>query len=158
MIIFPAAPGGHAIFCDDLREEVGGKNSLIGVYGSDLMINATPPVMLPQLSCVATINLDPERMPGQLTIQIKKYLPSGVEEVLTAVELPPFADIPQPEYRPGYGDSKRLFTLSAAMKMVPLAIEGEFTLRAVALIDDDEYRLGGLTVRLQPNGPPSELK
>lgn len=150
MIKLPAAPGGYAIFCDDVREEVGGKNTLVGVYGSDLIINASPPVMLPQLACVVTFILDPEQMPKQLTIQIKKFAPTDQVEVLSAVELPPFADMPQPEYRPGYGDSKRLFTLSAAMKMAPLPIEGEFTLRAIALADDDEYRLGGLNIRVNP--------
>jgi len=41
---------GYSLFADDLRQEVGGKASLMGMYQRDIIVTAdTLPVMLPKL-------------------------------------------------------------------------------------------------------------
>ncbi len=44
----------EVIYCDDVRQEVGNKQSLIGVYPGDLYLEALPAV-LPKLCMVATL-------------------------------------------------------------------------------------------------------
>lgn len=39
---------GFSFFCDDLREEVGGKISLMGMYDRDLFFQAQTPVVFPK--------------------------------------------------------------------------------------------------------------
>ncbi len=40
-----------AIYCDDIRQEIGGKHSYMGVYGSDLVLPSFP-AAIPKL-CIA---------------------------------------------------------------------------------------------------------
>ena len=49
MIVTEQIPHGVAIFCDDIREEVGGKSSFMGVYGSDLLTHSDFPLVIPRL-------------------------------------------------------------------------------------------------------------
>lgn len=46
-------PYGTVIFCDDIREEVGSKTTLVGCYGADIVIGGDLPVSLPKfgMSC-----------------------------------------------------------------------------------------------------------
>ena len=45
-----------ALFCDDVRNEVGNKLSLMGVYGQDLLLPELP-AMLPKLCAVMLLDL-----------------------------------------------------------------------------------------------------
>src|SRR5262245_26134847 len=40
---------GYTLFCDDIRLEVNGKYTLVGVYGADLIVSASLPLILPKL-------------------------------------------------------------------------------------------------------------
>lgn len=44
----------HAIFCDDIRQELGGKFTFVGVYGAKLLVPAFPGV-LPKLCVVVNM-------------------------------------------------------------------------------------------------------
>jgi len=50
-------PFGITIFCDDIRNEIGGKISMIGCYTGDMLISAVPPVAIPILCGVVHIRL-----------------------------------------------------------------------------------------------------
>lgn len=43
-------PYGWTIFCDDIREEVGGKSSFMGVYQGILILNSVFPVAMPKFA------------------------------------------------------------------------------------------------------------
>lgn len=43
------------LFLDDIREEVSGKISLIGLYGLDLVLGVKPPVIIPKLCIMSRI-------------------------------------------------------------------------------------------------------
>ena len=49
---------GTAIFCDDIRQEVGGKLSLMGVYHGEMIIGAPAPLALPKLGVAICIISD----------------------------------------------------------------------------------------------------
>jgi hypothetical protein len=48
-------PFGVTIFCDDIREELHGKSSLIGVYGNELASYSKFPISLPKLGFYVTV-------------------------------------------------------------------------------------------------------
>ncbi|AJR24538.1 hypothetical protein [Sphingobium sp. YBL2] len=157
MTVYPATPGGYAIFCDDIREELGGKISLMGIYTGELLLqNIVPlPVNLPQICCQVNILMDPEELPETISIQLKKFAPDGSESVVNEFDLPPIRQIAWPERKPSYGQSKPLVFVNGAMKIAPLLIESEYTLRCFATIDGNEHHLGNLTIRIVdqlPNG------
>lgn len=58
-----------AIFCDDVRQEIGNKLSIIGVYGTDIRFKAKPPVLYPKLCVVVWVWADVEALPDTLRIQ-----------------------------------------------------------------------------------------
>jgi hypothetical protein len=147
MIIMPMSPGGRAIFADDLREEVSGKTSLIGIYSSEMLVQASPPAIIPQLICQVNITLDPEDLPEGLSVEVRRFLANGDVEVLARFALDNIREIPLPPYVPGFGDVKQINTLSAAARISPLSLGEDCTLRAIMTIGDDEYRIGSLNVR-----------
>jgi len=49
---------GYTIFCDDIREEVGGKRSFMGVYTGTLVIHGDFPVILPKFCMSVSLILE----------------------------------------------------------------------------------------------------
>ena len=82
-------PSGYTIFCDDIREEIGGKISLIGVYQYKKISSATFPVVIPKL-CIL-VNYQPVRANYQGDMIINIFLPGddeGRPTVTQVVEKP----------------------------------------------------------------------
>src|SRR6266446_595417 len=73
-----AYPYGYTIFCDDIRDEIGGKVTFVGTYRNALLIHGDFPFTLSQLamsiSFVTQANLRPERLP------LRVYLPGDPED------------------------------------------------------------------------------
>jgi hypothetical protein len=47
---------GHVVFCDDVRREIDGKLTLVGVYSSNLTVFGGFPAVLPKLCVVTWLN------------------------------------------------------------------------------------------------------
>jgi len=80
------------IYCDDIRPEVGNKVSLMGVYGSDLIVPAFP-VVLPKLCMYAQLSNDIGKIfEGELVIRVlqdddvlfEQAAPSGDLKVISS--------------------------------------------------------------------------
>src|SRR4030095_11746465 len=69
---------GHTIFCDDIRQEVGGKFSYIGVYSGQMIIHGTCPVTLPKLCLAITFTQRREIFVANIGIQI--FLPGEADD------------------------------------------------------------------------------
>ena len=48
-IASPSTPTGSTIFCDDIRYEINGKVTLVGVYAADMVLPNDFPVTLPKI-------------------------------------------------------------------------------------------------------------
>jgi len=62
-------PNFSVLFCDDIRHELGGKVSLMGIYGSHLLVPSMP-LHLPKLSIHFNIELPLELKPDSIKINI----------------------------------------------------------------------------------------
>ena len=51
--VYPYLPSGHSIFCDDIRQEISGKRTIIGMYATHLFVPHIP-CTLPMLSIYIT--------------------------------------------------------------------------------------------------------
>lgn len=71
------------LFLDDVREEVGGKFSLIGLYGKDMVLGVAPPAMLPQL-CIMNRIFGGE---GQAVFRFSFKDPEGAEIIADPKQL-----------------------------------------------------------------------
>ena len=58
-----------AQFCDDVRQEVGNKFSLMGCYGTDLFVPAFP-ITLPKLCAFVHVRTDRGHPFGRLTLRL----------------------------------------------------------------------------------------
>lgn len=152
MIITPKVPFGHVIFCDDVREEVSNKFTLVGVYAGSIFVSGQSPFVLPLLCCHVTIILGEEGLQAGGRLQLRKIRADGWHDTLAMAELPEIKPSDVPEAITIAPDSIPNITMNATLRMNALPVEEDFTLRAVLLIGEDEYRLGGINVQIAPEG------
>ncbi|HZL59842.1 MAG TPA: hypothetical protein VFC38_09080 [Stellaceae bacterium] len=72
------------IFCDDIRQEISNKISIIGMYHGDMIFLAAPPILVPKLFLLVSIISDPDDTPKKLTTTI--LAPDKTEIYRTTLE------------------------------------------------------------------------
>lgn len=131
---------GHVTYCDDVREEVGGKTTYVGAYKSDLIVKADFPVVLPKLAiCIAwSQTLDEDDLP----VEIEVYVP-GHEKPIIQADLP----IPQLEIGPSeFAPEERLKILEVVAVISPLKLEEPGLIRVIAIRNGKRLSLRKLGV------------
>jgi hypothetical protein len=138
---------GYSIFCDDIRNEPGGKLSFIGCYNGVIFIASRFPLVLPKL-CVHTHIVSPASRPFN-SIVVRCYLP-GDER--------PFAE--EPIETPRRSEQTELVAnlrtdtgaplyIVAATSLIftPLEVRNSGLMRIRAFVDaEQEVRLGSLRI------------
>jgi len=146
-------PFGVAILCDDVRQEVGGKVSLIGCYGQDMQFaGGTFPMVVAKIGIhvVARLPIDRATPPIQLLI----YFPGDSDDAPTAkydFNLPQETQIPQedltwPEAQ--RSDIDRAHLLRHSVVISPAVINQEGFIRVRMMYGDQRIRLGTLKVHI----------
>lgn len=144
MIINPKLPTGHVVFCDDIREEVGGKLTYVGVYKNSLFISAVAPVTLPQLCAAISLRVGPSEKPLTVTIRVLRSdsdealyeVKAEIEELIAPSQPSPFSD----------ENTVPFFELFFPVRMQSLVIKQDCAIKVRAYINDDEVRLGAILV------------
>lgn len=135
---------GQTLFCDDLRNEVGGKTSLMGIYQSELIIDAEFPVLLPKLVISVTYYEIAGRMNGPLNLRV--YMPHDNEAPSLSFDIPRVeserAWVPPPD-----PDSEKIITVQAPIILSPFEIRSEGSLKVRMQCGDLVTRLGRLHIR-----------
>jgi hypothetical protein len=149
---------GYTIFCDDVRQEIGGKISFIGVYSGTLYVHGEFPFTLPKFAF--GISLMQRREIFEANIEVQIFFPGDTEEspsirvqgfepVEGAVAAQTAAEVvglPTSDER----------TIAMHMNLVatPLIIKerGIMKVRA-ALRRGDVVRLGSIRIVSQPQAP-----
>ena len=126
----------HALYCDDIRQEIGGKTSYIGAYRSDLVVAGEPPAIRPQLCVgvwIASSTNDPIK---RATIRILH----DDEEV---------ALLETGELEPSKGtiDEKNILVVGAQITISPFVIQKEGKLRTLVQTEREELKTGALLLR-----------
>ena len=70
-------PYGYTIFCDDIRDEVGGKTSFIGTYRGVMRIHGDLPITLPKFCIYAVFVGERGRQIDELVLSI--FLPGDTD-------------------------------------------------------------------------------
>ncbi|HEN47124.1 MAG TPA: hypothetical protein ENI75_02030 [Mizugakiibacter sp.] len=134
----------QTIFCDDIRQEVSGKTSYIGVYSDKMMVSQLP-AFLPRL-CVSVSAITPVNTPfRELAVHIlkddevianHKFDPSGIAVFTAAIEA-----IPQDER------ADRLQVVRSVFIFSPIQIDAPCTLQVQ--VDTEEEQLRGMSLRIE---------
>ncbi len=130
----------HALYCDDIREEVGGKYSLIGMYGSDLVVQGSGALSLPKLCVVARV-VTPIEQPFQaLQVQVIRDTAGQLEDVIST------GAIVLPEAR-AFPPDARTMDVQIMLVLAPFAIGSDCLLRVRAVTESGTLE-----------GPPLRIK
>ena len=143
----------EVIYCDDVRQEVGNKQSLMGVYPGDLYLEALPAV-LPKLCIVATLVIPAAECFESLRIKAMQ----GEHCLFASGDIPP----PDDEVSPGAlsaddgldkdamdnrEDEDPMLRLSLVLVLSPFQVDEETLLRVVAELDGVPVSSRGLRIR-----------
>ena len=149
MIVNPSFPSGFVVFCDDVRQELTGKVTMVGVYTGQMVFTGSLPVTLPQICAVTTFRLAP---PAEQIKPIIRIFQSGRDESLFEMEVEIAAaqpsDFPaQVEQDP---DAVKFLQMIITAQLQGLVITEPCTLKVRAFVGDDEIRLGALQILVVP--------
>jgi hypothetical protein len=143
-------PFGVTLFCDDVREEKGGKRTYVGVHGRLLRISSARPAILPRLCIVSHIVVPSGFAFESFRHELVLYrgdveiemLGEGVHEAPSSARSP-----------------EKGLKAVAGMEIVPLEVRDDCELRVRAVFGDLVIDLGALTVRFaEPEAEPDEPK
>lgn len=134
-------------FCDDVRQEVGGKTSLIGVYNGVMFVPQFP-VTLPKLWVLATYSMPHDEPPKGLKIRVLKNTEPLADLDATPEYLQQLANSREP-FVPMPDGLQRVITSHMHVCFSPLVLDGPCILRVVAITDKDEVRGLGLQIQQQ---------
>jgi hypothetical protein len=136
-------------YCDDIRQEVGHKFSLMGVYAGDMFVSGATPAVLPKLAIFVRA-LAPIARPFQsLVVHVEMNGAPVISptEIRAAVDLEPSA----PDVH--FDDPEWPYTTHAHMLMLPISpfvIEKLPSILKVHAVTDDGEVLAGRSLRLLP--------
>lgn len=69
------------LFCDDIRQEIGNKISLMGVYSAEIIFPISPPVVMPRLALMVLLVTELDDIPGYLKVRV--LAPPNRTEILS---------------------------------------------------------------------------
>ncbi|HJE71432.1 DUF6941 family protein [Pseudomonas oryzihabitans] len=130
----------HVLYCDDIRNEVGNKLTLVGVYQGAL-VSAQIPALLPKLCVVLTLHTPKERMFEQVSV-IGTYEDQEAfrmelgEEDLTSIT----AEMPPP------GPETKSYEMTLMAMLAPFQIETAGKLKIEIIADGEELRCSSLQI------------
>lgn len=130
------------IFADDLRQEIGGKISIVGMYGPQMIVPAFP-ITLPKLAVLITAITPSDQPFGKVSLQVLQD-----DQVLLSFDVdmseqkPPEQEVTIPDLE--------IMEFQVAHVLSPLQIDGPCTLKA-RLTTESEI-IGGrpLVIRATP--------
>lgn len=135
----------HAIYCDDVRFEIGNKQSYIGVYGGDLLIPECP-TKLPKICIVVFVSFPLHQPIKPFTIIISKdnevLIEAPIEE--NSIEQPEFSlEKDQDEI-----NSSDNMQFRGIFNLFPFVVEKECNLKVRVKIDTEEMIGPSLKIRV----------
>lgn len=134
----------HTLYCDDVRTEVGGKMTFVGVYQNQLVVHHLGPVSLPKLCVVATAQTPKEKPFERLCFKLLQD-----DTVLQEIEIPPEAL--QMAITLSDNDPNSAFqSYGMILTLQPFNIEKSCVLRIRAETESEELAASALRVVLAP--------
>lgn len=126
----------HALYCDDVRRETSGKLTLVGVYGSDLVVDEPPPVTIPKISVVVIARTLTNDRFDRLHLEVLRD-----EELLVETDIKPPAK--------AGAQSGEWMDVRAIVDVRSLHVTDDCVLRVRVSDERTTYKAGGLVLRFR---------
>lgn len=144
-----SANEGLHLFCtyaDDVRQEVGGKLTYVGVYqGGGLMVHGNLPIVMPRLAIVASLFCPVNRVVKSIKIRIK----FNDDLILPELDVPSDVVNALVDFNKSDGDSAGR-ALQFVQVIQPLNINAPGYIRCHAEVDGELVRGNCLDVQVMP--------
>lgn len=127
----------EVIYCDDIRQEVGNKNSYMGVYAGDLFVEAFP-VTLPKFCIQANVYMPAAKPAEQLRLRVMQEDRCLIDTGF--LEAPPILN-----EKPV--DVEEMLGANCAFMLAPFQIDCESFVMVVAEVNDQELVSRKLRIR-----------
>ena len=138
----------ETLFCDDIRQEVAGKVSFIGVYSSMLFVQSFP-VVLPKLCLAVKLVSTANDQMDRIRLQVLKDDELVREMIVDEQQLAAASD--SAEDSPNEAESHGFQVTQFFVVFSPMRFEKPCTLRVRLQVDDDELPGVGLAVAKLPD-------
>lgn len=132
------------IFCDDVRHEIGGKMTYVGVYGTTMYVREFP-INLPQLFIVANVNVPLTDALRSAKLEVRQD-----KNLVAEIEIPPTPTQEEISESPAIdGEEIKGHTASFIIAIAPLVANADSKL-TVTLVDEGKtpVRATGLSIKL----------
>lgn len=150
----PATPYGYAIFCDDIRQEIGGKYSIMGIYSKMILLHQTTyPVTLSRLGVAAALIESIDQLPK--VVDIQAFLPGAADDSPTQQFAIQISDLKREADKfEATPEKNKFLTAHINFAFAPITFREDGPLRIIAVRDGEPFQLGKIHVKLAP--PPPE--
>ncbi len=148
----------HVVYCEDVRNELHNKTSLIGVYGADLFASEIP-MVLPKLALVITVAGDASDPIEKLSLEVLRDNERIAEIAVKEQDIAQTRQLALASVLKGEAptsDVKLMFTFNAVIAISPFPIERPFVLRVIATTEREELRGPALRVALNTTAKPTD--
>ncbi len=142
----------ETLFCDDIRHEISGKLSYIGVYSGGLFV-PTFPVTLPKLCLSVKIVTPAEELLRSLSLRVLKDEETLQEIALDEKQLAAASD--SAEEMTEEQKKERVHVAQFVLVFSPIQFEEPCILRIRVQTEDSELR--GVSLKVNQAQPPAEL-
>ena len=140
----------ETLFCDDIRQEVAGKVSFIGVYSSNLLVQDFP-VVLPKLCLAIKLVAAADDQMDRIRLQVLKDEETLREIVVDEQQLAAASDSAEDD--PHETPSHRFQVTQFFVVFSPMRFESPCTLRVRVQLDDEELLGVGLAIAKLADDP-----
>lgn len=143
----PRSAWGHALFADDLRSEVGGKISIMGIYQIDMLFPTEFPITLAKLAIVIRYFEERDAFTEDLALTVR--VPGAEEPLLTSTIHRKDISVPSYPYKDTVPEAERDLQLSFEIPILlsPVVIQKEGFMTVQMQVGETTTRLGRLMIR-----------
>jgi hypothetical protein len=139
---------GFSLFCDDIRMEIGGKMTVVGIYQTEMILNGTFPFIVPKFQIIVMYFEVFGSISSDVTFRVTSPGPEAADMTISENKIER-RKIPSPPNIPNLDESdERIWSARVPFLFAPLLLPREGRIRVRAHYDDGtELRLGSLGVR-----------
>lgn len=134
-----------AIYCDDIRQEVGQKLSFMGVYNADMVFPSFP-AQLPKFCAHVTVRFPPDEKPKNSLIV--RLLSEDVVLAEANLDRTTIASFQEPVADPEVALEDMQLGFQIGLMIAPLPIPAPTKLKLRAYVDGEELKGNALKIRL----------
>ncbi len=132
----------HCTFCDDIRHEIDGKCSIIGVYTSDMNITGIAPILIPRLIILVNVFTPIDDPLTKLNIEVIGP-PFGDNKI--GLEIPFLQASPPKE-----GRDVLYYNISSSFTLAPCVIYANGIIEVIVETEREAFCAGRLHVCITP--------